>query len=432
MFFPPANLKTASLEPSRFLRGGRGARVEVTPFGRSVTTFGSSKWHHPWYTHVIWQAVTKQWVAVLKPGFVNGKAPIVLVTYAEAQAQADEGTGVDYGINPLTGEPYFSAGIFNPPRPDKDEAVGPGTTLAVPLYFNPEISLKWRNIGWDGESSVPDYFSDRGVNPPPKGQTFDENFNPNPVNLADSTPPKGNRLLRAASIILHQPRQALTSTITLEPGIATGISNVTQTLGIRSAAPGDALKVFSGYLSATAASQIDPLSGDYEEPNFDEITISTVYLLSPPDAIPGSAPDATWQPYVKHSLFWNLNYITPEFVLSTADLTNAFASLTQIATVLAGGTAAIAVNFTAAGLNDLFAQALNMINAHSLAGTFYTPTGGGSTSLFPSLPEVPFLPSSNKAADNAARAAAQRAKLTATLDPAFPYEARPFPISYLI
>jgi hypothetical protein len=204
-----------------------------------------------------------------------------------------------------------------------------------------------------------------------------------------------------------------------------------QTLGLRSAAPGDQLKVFSGAMIDANAAAFDPLSDDYEEPNFDELLLSTVYLLSPPNAAPGSEPDSTWQPFVKHELFWNLTYITPEFVISTADLNNAFASLTSIASVLGEGTGSIAVNFVAADLNDQAARALNMINAHSMAGAFYTATGGGSTTMMPAVASVATAASLDKAANAAASLAAKRAKQNASLDPAFPFEARQFPVSYL-
>src|SRR4029078_4955919 len=47
----------------------------------------------------------------------------------------------------------------------------------------------------------------------------------------------------------------------------------------------------------------------------DEIHVATVWMVSPPgwtpplDATADTAqPDGTWEPYVEHKLFWNLNH----------------------------------------------------------------------------------------------------------------------------
>ena len=434
IFPPPAKPAPAARAPWPF-RAGKGCLSTPTPMGHMVSVGPGSKWRHPWFTRLTWVASSNsqpgsgKWVATVRAGFVNGRAPVVRVTMSEAQTDA----GADFGINPLSGQPYFSDPIF---KQQQAQTTATSSIINIPLYMNPAIVPTWRAVGWDSfGTAAPAFFAQRGVNPP--SPTGGISLNGEPVNVSDSTPPKGNRLLRAAQIILHQPRQALTSTITLQPGIASGLSNVTQTLGLRSAAPGDALKVFSGVMVDAAALSIDPLAGDYEEPNFDEILIATVYLLSPPDALPGSVPDATWQPFVKHSLFWNLTYLTPNFEITTADLANPFAAITQIAAVLGGGTGSIAVNFVTASMNDMAAQAMNLIKSHSMAGDFFTPTGGGSTSLFPSMPSPQSIASTpsnglDKPANLAAKRLAEaRAQRLATLDPAFPSEGRAFPVAYL-
>jgi hypothetical protein len=236
--------------------------------------------------------------------------------------------------------------------------------------------------------------------------------------------------------VLHQPRPALTSQITLEPGIATGISNVTQTLGLRSAAPGDRLKVYaSSQYEALAAIRtgIDPLLGDYEEPTFDELLIATVYLLSPPNKPLRSAPDATWIPYVRHGLFWNLNYATPPFRI--AGVGNAVGDLLAPVKFLGGGAAAIVISFLTASINDAYNQALNILTAHSMAGSFWTATGGGSSSEFPEVvagdDDAGSTGLDKDGRLQAKRNAAAKALKSARLDPAFPYRAMPFPEAFL-
>jgi len=176
---------------------------------------------------------------------------------------------------------------------------------------------------------------------------------------------------------------------------------------------------------------IDPLTGDYTSPNFDEILIGTVYLLSPPNAEPYSAPNASWQPFVRHSLFWNLFWAQPEFRPGSNQATDAFGELAQLTSVLGAGSGSIAVNFITASLNDGYQAASNMIAANSMAGSFWTPTGGGSTSLFPPDPPMPVTPPSGHGFDRngliaAQTAAAARALAAQRLDPAFPFTGMQF------
>jgi hypothetical protein len=237
---------------------------------------------------------------------------------------------------------------------------------------------------------------------------------------------------------VHQPRLALTSTIELHPeGLATGVSNVTQTLGLRSAPGGDRLKVFATSLwqDVNTTAPIDPLAGLYEEATWDERLVATVYLLSPPDAAPGSEPDEKWVPYVKHELFWNLTYLAKND-LQSPQLDNAVGKLLAVVNVLGGGSGGLAVNFATASLNDLTQQALNLLSATSMAGTWWTSTGGGASSEFPVTESAQDAASAkfgwNKAARlQAQRIAAAKALKAARLDPAFPFRGVEFPISLL-
>jgi len=221
----------------------------------------------------------------------------------------------------------------------------------------------------------------------------------------------------------------LTSEVTLEPGIAIGRSNVTQTLSVRSPATSDALRIFQGtftpYTSATAG--IDPLADDYEEPAYDEMLISTVFLLSPPNTPLGAVPGPTWQSYVRHNLFWNLRWAQPPFrpVVNDPSISNPI--------VLAAGAAQLVVNFLTASINDINQRALNIIQGHSLAGSFWTATGGGKDATFAALataqkPKTGPSRSANYATQIAAEQASKRA---VQLDPDFPYNAQPFPTSLL-
>ncbi len=393
------------------LQPSSSARVQQTSLGSVLALERpSTKWQHPWQTALHWQADQARWIATVKPGFVNGGVPVYETTLPTADSR-------QWDINPLTGRPFFSDYIFANP-----DAVAGETSVAIPLYYHPALTLNFRALGFDGPgSAVPDYFARLGVGSTPV-QTDPEE----PVNLAAQAPPKNNRLLRAADLVLHQPRQALTSSISGDP-----LSGYQQTLGIRAAAAGDLLKVYcAASWSPISNAGTDPLAGDYEEPNYDELLLATVYLLSPPNAAPGSTPDGTWTPYVRHALFWNLSYTTP--VLQIVPLDSSF-DLTVIST-LALGVAGLLINFFAASLEEATNTALNLLSAHTLAGTFWTPTGGGSTSVFPQdvVPPAQGKTGLDKTGRLAAQAAQAAAAIrSATLDPAFPFEGVPFDPSLL-
>jgi hypothetical protein len=399
------------------MRGGIGRTLQISP---------EPIWKHPWQITPLWDGTRQLWTSTMKAGFVNGECPVVIQTVAQAPNNWQQ-----FGINPLDGQPFFSAWVFNKNTP----AIPPATTVWIPLYANPLIDLSWRNIGYDdatAQNPVPQFFLNLGVT---KATPIDpDNPDQSAANLFNP-PPAGNRLLRGCDLILHQPHVALTSQITLEPGIVTGESNVSQTLGLTQISPGDTLKVYAqggAYDPQDAiAAGIDPSTGDYTEPPWDEILIGTAYLLSPPNTAPYSAPDQTWQPFVRHSLFWNLFWAQPEFQPTPTEATDAFGQLAQLTSVLGAGAGAVDVNYLTSSLNDAYQAATNILVAQSMAGSFWTPTGGGSTSLFPPAPAVPVTAPSGRGADKSGRIAAQTAAAALALasqqlDPAFPFTALPF------
>ena len=394
------------------LRAGNGTTTREALGGQAISLAANrAGWKHPWQITPAWQAGAGHWAAVVKPGFVNEQAPVVRTRQDEQKQD-----GRNFGLNPLTGRKFFSDPIFN-----HGPTVQPAQqVIDIPLYLSPAINLSFRAVGFDGGTSdVPQFFLDRGAAQAPS------------VNLespsGDTARPAGLRLLRACDVWLHMPRLALTSDVTLAPGPATGISNVTQTLSVRSAAPGDVLQVQAGTWVPPNAS-FDPLTFQYDEPNFDELLIGTVFLLSPPGLAEGSTPDGTWTWYVRHELFWNLNYQPGELVPLNSDPAIPFIP------PLAAGAAQLVINFLGASLNDATTQALNILTAHSLAGTWWTPTGGGSSAAFPPDAQIASLPATGL--DKNARLAAQRAAAAAArraqqLDPDFPYRAISFPSSLL-
>lgn len=398
-------------------RAAANTSLLVSEFGEAIAVRPSTQWKHPWFTQAMWSGSANCWVATVKPGYVNQQTPIYRATVAEQQSLNNP-----WENNPLTGQPFFSDSVFQ----NSSDAAAQNTTLDLPLYLNPAIALNPYAIGWDGDGNagVSDFFINLGAARAPKDTSLSDLLN-GETSTAEPPPPN-LRLLRACDIWLHQPRSGLTSSVDLDPsGFITGQGSVNQTLSIASSASSDVLRILQGaFTPIDFSAAIDPLSFDYTEPTFDELLISTVYLLSPPNVAPGSEPDATWTPYVKHNLFWNLQWVQPFFQQLDNDPGTPFIP------PLAGGVAQLAIGFLASSINDATQQALNILQAHSMAGSFWTASGGGIDGNFAPLVAAQSAATKqtpDKTKNAAAKAEAQyQAQRAVKLDPDFPYTARGF------
>ena len=330
---------------------GQNCRVTYFPDGQRVEAVLGAAWRHPWFTSPEWLPQTQTqpgyWAARVKAGFVNGKAPVISTTVGRAptatlaRERATKWQGVNLGSNQAS--------------------------IDSPLFDQPSIALAFRSIGSDGVDSeaVPKFFKELGVGDPPKDiSSILASGGLIPADLNPVTP--GNRLLRACDLVLIQPRVALTAQTVVSNPLVDSVS-FTQTLDLREPYPSERLAVAARakYESASDGG-IQPWSPTYEEPTWDEKLISTVYLLSPPNAALGSAPEATWTPYVAHHLFWNLNWAQP-----LAPDVPMPQPLTLIVP-LAGGVAQPIINSILSSVNDVTQAFYNQIGAHSMEGRFWT------------------------------------------------------------
>jgi hypothetical protein len=405
------------------LHPGFNTRVTRNGAGDTLARLPGGNWKHPWFTRPSWSSAAGGWVATVKAGNVNGIAPAFRATIEQQQQ-----IGNPWEINPLTGKQFFSASVF-------DNSTSPASTktVDVPLYLNPQIPLSFYAIGWDGDANraVPQFFLNLGAANTPPQPSIDDLLSGNADISNVPQPPPNLRLLRACDIWVHQPRVALTSSVAQNlAGLLTGQPSIIQTLGVRLPSPSDRLQILAGeFAPADNGAQIDPLSSDFEEPNFDEILVSQVYLLSPPNTAPGSAPDATWTPYVRHAQggqcgFWNLMWAQPSLTFAQTAATNA-ASVGNVASAVSGlglGVGTLIISSFESQLSNAEQQALNILEAASLAGTFWVATGGGAeiTPMSTTAP-APKL-GQNIYANLAARTrSAQQTLRTQSLDPVFPY-----------
>lgn len=393
---------------------GNGVEVIDSPAGQTLSVRQRRGRTHAWQVTPAFDPDRLIWVATVKAGLVNGRAPAIRVS-KEATAN---GLSQAAPVNPLTGLPFASA-----------EA----ETYDVPIYLSPQIALPWRAIGFDGDNSgagdgVPQYLLNLGASDTP---ALDEaTASGNGGNLVDAlTPPDGLRLVRVCELWIHQPRLALTSTVTIEgDAIVTGLQQYLQTLSVATPEPGDALRIMSGDFASAQepalAGGLNPVNQDFSEPTFDSLLVARVYALSPANTPVGTDPDGGWATYVQHTLFYNVAYVPAASKLAPLANTGF-----QLFVPLAGGLAQPIFNAFTSAIDQASDNVINEITAQSLAGTFYTITGGGSTSVFPAAP--PVTPQGATGSDKSGRLAAQaQAAMSAVaqvrLEVPYPWTAVPF------
>jgi hypothetical protein len=407
-----------SAEPS-ILRRGAGITLAQALHGGAISAPRRRQVRHPWFTSPSYLGSAEQWVATVDVGMVDEEVPIYRATIAEQKAN-----GNPWENNPLTGKQFFSASVFA-----QSETTVAAQTLDLPLYLAPSITLSFRAIGFDGDPQfpVPEYFLQKGAANPPPQPSGDDLLSGNTAAVLQSTPaPKNLRLLRVCDIWVHMPRLALTSSVDLNPaGALTGQATVIQTLGVRSPSATDTLQVMAGTFVPSTVT-IDPLSNDYEEPNYDELLISQVFLLSAPNAPVGSAANGSWQPYVRHALFEQLSYVPTFFHAPNLDIEN------LTIPPLAAGAGTLIISSFDSQIANASGTAADVLAASSLAGTWFTPTGGGHSANLPTTtPAQPSTGLNKAAALNALAAQAAAAQRATLLEPAFPWQAIAFTPSLL-
>jgi len=373
---------------------GSGLAVTRSALGNMLSWRPTTNWKHPWFTTGRYSPVTSAWTAYVTPGMVNGLPPNAALTVATAPN--------------LTLERARANKV--------DLSVGTAA-INAPLTDNPGLPLSFRNIGVDDQTgnAIPAFFEALGVHPGVPYNPDDER------NTKVASAPPGNRLLRACDIVVQQPRYALTATTSI--GAAAGSNaSIIQTLVAEAPASGQVLLIYATDLWTPTVPALDPTTGTYAEPTYDEIQVSTIYLLSAPDAVAGSEPDGSWTQYAQHYCFWNLGWAQDTTLLNIPASNVGF-----VIALPSGFIAQPLVDTILTEINDAYNEAATILEEHSLAGYFWS-MGGCSPITAPTsaLGNQVQTFGLNKNAANAVAAALAR-KAPTPLDPVFPYAVQPFP-----
>jgi len=127
---------------------------------------------------------------------------------------------------------------------------------------------------------------------------------PGGISITDATlpDPERRRLLRAMDIVLTIPKPSAAPAL-----VDDGRGGVSLSVTIEPAPPGNpGLYTTKRFIAQPLAPTLqDQLATGQPDSAFVERLVCTVYLLSPAGAVLGSDPDHTWQPWVRHYLFYS-------------------------------------------------------------------------------------------------------------------------------
>lgn len=238
---------------------------------------------HAWQISGGWDEGQRRWELRMEPGYVSGaevlgpSQPIVEVPEATL-ARLQQGGG----DLPETARPWLSE------RPSF------GIT-------------RWRAVGTDAVAieggaveEIPEYFLERGVVPPDRISTANEELS----QILTATPDelRTRRLLRAVDVVLNQPRAVARLEIDAAGLPAVGLS-----------LPGDATPYVTIQAAryeavAEAGSIQEEFARAIADEGLDRLLVGRLWLLSPAGLADGAEPDQRWTAYGQNEIFYNLDH----------------------------------------------------------------------------------------------------------------------------
>jgi hypothetical protein len=317
----------------------------------SVLALEGQAWRHPWHTRCQWNAGLQRWEAFINPAtLVNALEPVASVLWDEApeatrqRLQDEAGSQVDAWLSERPALPISEAlrAIGGDAGPSGADANGQLTYEGVPEFFAARGVKEARKLNLQGESITQEISG---------------------LLAGDGE----ERLLRACELVLYLDRQATTTQWTTGAGIDGIVAQFTVTTYERPGARERAyVRVQSTWAPPMPRTAQDLLRGDWESEPTDEYHIATVYLLSPAGAGPGEEPDGSWQPFIKHSMFWNIHYGTNRLAppLGKVQL--------SLVTGLAGGVGDPVNQWLLSQINDANSAVSEFLGREMIAGRRWT------------------------------------------------------------
>lgn len=292
-------------------------------------------WRHPWQVTPAWNG--SAWAASIMPGLVNGDDATVSIG------------GVDVRLSDLPSIPLTSfraIGSDADPADATEDDSGDGSL----------------NVTFE---TVPPFFAAKGVAAP---APISSAAGSDTVDTSNNFVPAGACLLRACDLVMNMDQPATATQISTSAGV--GSAPIVQVSNTVITAPNARTLAYitatSQFVAPAPPDPTDQLSGNYAGPTTDSFLLATVYLLSLPNAAPGSVPDMTWTAYVAHQpgAFWSLAHILNQPTQPpTSDL--------SLDTGLLGGIGDSTNDFLLGQVNQGNSQAAQFLQATTLTGVFY-------------------------------------------------------------
>lgn len=372
---------------------GTGLYFTFTPGGVLLSLAPAAAFAHPWQLTCSWrppdpqspireQRSTGAWIATVRPGFVNcADVTINEERVVQGSVVSDDFLLIDE----------------QPPVLVFDGFRDPAASSGLSIDEDGEL------VQGAGEG-YPAFFDQLGVTPAAKGGDLNQS----------TFDPDRTRQIRACDIVLITPRPAAAQQVTvLDPTI--DAQSVSVSTVITGAAGPSRLEVVPQWSPPRQPSAAEVLEGSAVEPTTDEIKLSTLYLVSPPDASPEDPPDQTWTPYPAYFVFWNLAHCSQAPVLVAPP------DPLQLQVPLAAGVGQSLVDAMLSPLNDSAALISAYFNTVSFQGRYWAPGGvGWDSQTRPVRPTTAppidgFKPSSVNAANR------DTAPAPPVLNPPFPF-----------
>ena len=313
-------------------------------------------WLHPWQFSVRWNEEIERWQVRINAGFVNGLDAEVRVPTdtAPEETLARIGETDKTSINArLTEEPYvpIPMSLLRPIGPDAAPTGTSGEGLNSSINYEP----------------VPEFFQTLGVGDPPEQKLDPTRGIVTTFDFSNQESLRVRRLLRAVDVTLTKDRPAAVAQWTTGAGVNGTVAQFDVTYA---AGPSAQERAYIGFTTKHEPSTLplaqDRLAGNINDEPFDRLHLGTIFFMSPSGEPEGAEVTGEWQPFVKHSLFWNLNHATNRLP---------FLAPVEILTFgipLAGGVGNALANSILSVSNDAFDRAREFFANRDLSGNFWT------------------------------------------------------------